>query len=132
MTQVVAKVGYCIRCPTLFSMKLFIGDTIIRKEYYGQGKKYNKKKAIKFGLMSPDGTKRSIFHSKFASRVTVTEKKIFVNKCVVKAFDSQGRVKKEYRCSNKPEGTIRRRVAPSQWRPKTTGQVAFANFLSMF
>ena len=65
-------------------------------------KKVGKTKAVKSGLVSQDGKKRSVFHSIWSNHATVTEKKVFAEECVTKAFNRQkGEPKKKFRCSTK-------------------------------
>ena len=69
-------------------------------------KKVGKTKAVKSELVSQDGKKRSVFHSIWSNHAVVTEKKVFAEECVTKAFNRQkGELKKKLRCSTKLKKT---------------------------
>lgn len=101
------------------SQTLTDGDQTVTNEKYGA------KKAIKAGLLSEDGKRRSVFHSWDTVDATMKEKKAFAEHCVKKAFNPETtQLLKDYVCTDKPPPKVRK-GKKSHWTPKISGSKAF-------
>jgi len=85
----VSKYGYCLHCP-------LVPVSAIKDHNFT-----DTSGAKAAGLLSADGTKRSVFHSVWEPFSTPDEIKAFDEHCIAKAFDSKGKLKSEYSCPKK-------------------------------
>lgn len=143
----VFKIGYCVRCPLIPMEKFVQQSSKASKSKKGSGNQqmessnadyfgdnpisnwYGKAPAISYGFLSSDGTKRAVFHSTRAQDATLTEKKVFVEECVMHAFDKMGLLKNDYQCSTEVHTKNPDR---GLWQADYSGAEAFKNQFSTF